>query len=577
MADDRGLRAFLTSGRLLGWGAILSFEVVALRLIYPAAVVLVEQAWAGSAVVLATLSIGLSFLRGWSADRVTRIARGRLFDSVSEAIEHYPALAPAGSPPVEQLESEIARGVPWVEALVAVTMPAIIGNALALPMIAVLVWVRIGAQATLIASTAIVVGVTVGTIVARKVGTFGEVAWSHYQPVARLIEIGFRGRVELGVHLRSSAHRARLLTQVAGWSTAERRAFIWGGAATWSAPVAASLTALALAGLTGAEPLRLLQQLVSQPSRPVVVAGLLALTALPALSSLSRALAEWSTERPHLDALERFVRSASGTMPRAPHTNEPLLPAPSPVGAIRAQSVRFSYSVRSSGAAPSVVEADLVWPAHDTLAICGANGCGKTTLTWLLMGIIEPEAGTIGIEINGVGQPPSALAGRIAYLPQQPYFEELQTVREAIRFVATNATDRETEDLLAELLDGHFTGSVQALLERTVLSLSMGERRVVAVARVLLRGSDLTILDEPEANLDGELRRRVMNALRHAKSRCRMLIVTHDEAFAAIADRVYRMPSKKAQTETKHGSLASEPTRAATEDLTSAPLAQPPD
>jgi ABC-type transport system involved in cytochrome bd biosynthesis fused ATPase/permease subunit len=272
-----------------------------------------------------------------------------------------------------------------------------------------------------------------------------------------------------------------------------------------------------------------------------VVAGLLALTALPALSSLSRALAEWSTERPHLDALDRFVRSANR---HAPHTHSPLLPTTSRLGAIRAQSVRFSYFVRDASAARSVVEADLVWPAHETLAICGANGCGKTTLTWLLMGIIEPEAGSIGIEVNGASQPPAVLAGRIAYLPQQPYFEELQTVREAIRFVAPNATDREAEDLIAELLEGHFTGSVQDLLERAVLSLSMGERRAVAVARVLLRGSDLTILDEPEANLDAELRQRVMNALRGAKSRCRMLIVTHDEAFAAVADRVYRMPSR---------------------------------
>jgi ABC-type multidrug transport system fused ATPase/permease subunit len=560
MTDDGGPCALLTSGRLLGWGAVLSFEVIALRLMYPAAVVLVEQAWVGSAIVLATLSIGISFLRGWSADRVTRIVRGKLFDSVSEAIEKYPALAPPGSPPVEQLESEIARGVPWVEALAAVTIPAIIGNAVALPMIAGMVWVRIGAQATLIASVAIAVGVTVGTIVARKVGALGEVAWSQYQPVARLVEIGFRGRVELGVHLRSSAHRARLLSEVASWSTAERRAFIWGGAAAWSAPVAALLTAMALASLTGAEPLRLLQQVVSQPSRSVVVAGLLALTALPALSSLSRALAEWSTERPHLDALVRFVRSANG---HAPHTPSPLLPTTSRLGAIRAQSVRFSYSVRDAGAARSVVEADLVWPAHETLAICGANGCGKTTLTWLLMGIIEPEAGIIGIDVDGSSHPPAALAGRIAYLPQQPYFEELQTVREAIRFVAPKATGRETEDLIAELLEGHFTGSVQALLERTVLSLSMGERRAVAVARVLLRGSDLTILDEPEANLDADLRQRVMNALRRAKSRCRMLIVTHDEAFAAVADRVYRMPSRDVRAHELRAETSARPTTAA--------------
>jgi len=100
---------------------------------------------------------------------------------------------------------------------------------------------------------------------------------------------------------------------------------------------------------------------------------------------------------------------------------------------------------------------------------------------------------------------------------------------------------------VAVLLRGHFIGDVRTLLDRTVMSLSVGERRVVALARVLLRKSDIVVLDEPEANLDGALRQRVLMVLREAKRQCRMLIVTHDEEFAAIADRVYRMPSKYAQ------------------------------
>ncbi|HEY1537444.1 MAG TPA: ATP-binding cassette domain-containing protein [Polyangiaceae bacterium] len=517
------------------------------------AVVLVDEAWAGLAVLLATLSIGLSVFRGWTIDRVTRIVRTKLFDSISEAIETYPAIAPPGSPPVEQLESQIARGIPWIEALFGVTLPSIFGNAFALPVIALLSWVRVGTKATLIASTAMVVGVAAGAFLAQKIGALGEASWSLYQPVARLIENGFRGRIELGVHDRSSAHRARLLAEVANWSTAERRAFVWGGVAVWIVPLATALVAATLAELTGANPLGLLQQAVTHPSRPVVVAGLLALTALPVLSSLSRGLAEWSTERPHFKALERFVQSASR---RRLEVTSSLLPATSPIGSMHAKRVRFSYPHRLSGESPSVVEADLVWDARETLAISGANGCGKTTLTWLLMGVIEPEVGRISIEVNGVSHGPSVLAGRIAYLPQQPYFDEMETVCEAIRFVAPNATDEAAEELISALLEGHFTGGVQTIMERTVLALSMGERRAVALARVLLRKADVIILDEPEANLDGELRQRVMNVLRAAKAHCRMLIVTHDEAFAAIADRVHRMPSRNAGAETKDCSAA---------------------
>lgn len=506
------------------------------------AIVLVEQAWAGSALVLATLSIGLSGLRGLTADRVTRMVRVRLFDALAAAIEEYPPLAPPGAPPIEQLESEIAKGVPWVEALVAVTLPSIIGNSVALPVIAWMSWVRVGTRATLVASLALLCGAALGAFVARQVGKLGADAWERYQPVARLIESGFRGRVELGVHLRSSSHRAGLLAAVARWSVAERRLFVWGSVAGRLVPAATALSALGLAALAGAHPLALLQEVIGKPSRTVVAAGLLALTALPVLASLSRGIADWATEWPHLSALATFV--ASTGRPASPGCRRPV--ESTPLGAIRAEQVRFEYSGRRSEEPPTVVEASVVWDPGETLAISGANGSGKTTLTWLLMGIIEPSSGSVVVEMGGTSHPPSSLAGRIAYLPQQPYFEELQTVDEAIRFVAPDATKGEVETLVSALLLAHFEGHVRALLERTVMSLSVGERRVIALARVLLRQSDLVILDEPEANLDGELRKRVMTVLRSAKHRSRMLIVTHDEAFAAIADRVYRMPSQGA-------------------------------
>jgi ABC-type multidrug transport system fused ATPase/permease subunit len=527
------------SGRLVAWCALLAVQVALLRLVYPIAILLVERAWAGSALVLATLSVGLSAVRGVTADRVTRLVRARVFQALTATIERYPALALPGAPPIEQLESEISKGVPWVESLVAVTLPMIAGNAAALPIIAWLCWIRVGAPATLIASGAMFFGVAIGTLVARRVGKLGAVAWQRYQPVAQLIESGFRGRVELGIHLRSSAHRSLLLAAVERWSLAERRLFVWAGVTGWLVPAASALAAAALVSIAGYDPLALLQQVMGQPSRSVVAAGLLALSALPVLASLSRGIADWSTEWPHVEALTRFVDLAPATKSAA----QPQLLAHETPGTIRAESVRFEYPGRRNGEAPSIIQASLVWHEGETLAISGPNGCGKTTLTWLLMGIIEPAAGAIVVETGGTSYPPSVLAGRIAYLPQQPYFDDLHSVEDAIRFVAPTASGGEIGALVKELLADHYVGDVQSLLQRAVMSLSVGERRVVALARVLLRKSDLVILDEPEANLDGELRRRVLKALREAKAQSRMLIVTHDDSFAAIADRVHRMPS----------------------------------
>lgn len=528
------------SRRLTAWCSVLSLIVALLRLVYPIAIVLVEQAWAGSAIVLATFSIVISAIRGLTADRATRLVRERLFNRLTAAIESYPALAPHGAPPIEQLESEIAKGVPWVEALVAVTVPSIIGNAVAIPIIAWLSWMRVGTRATLIAAGAMSCGVALGAVVARQVGKLGTIAWQRYQSLARLIESGFRGRVELGVHQRSGTHRANLLATVARWSAAERRLFVWGGMTGWLVPAATALVAIVLISIAGHDPFALLQQVLGQPTRAVVAAGLLALTALPALSSLSRGVADLSAEWPHVEALARFVSMA----PVEKLAAGAQLPVQEPVGAIRADSVRFEYPSRLPAEPSTVIEANVVWGPCETLAIIGPNGCGKTTLTWLLMGIIEPEAGTVAVEVAGASYPPAALAGRVAYLPQQPYFDELQSVDDAIRFVAPNATDGEVVALVSELLEDRYRGDVRLLLERKVLALSVGERRIVALARVLLRKSELVILDEPEANLDGLLRQRVIKVLLRAKRERRMLLVTHDDAFAAIADRVYRMPTK---------------------------------
>jgi len=536
MSNRRLLRSLRTN-RLLVWDAILAAQTALLRLIYPLAIVLIEHAWAGLALVLTALSIALSALRGWTADYVTRVVRARLFGVLSEAIESYPALAPPEAPPVEQLESEIAKGIPWVESLLAITFPGVIGNALALPVIGWLSWVHVGARATLVAAVALVCGALVGAWVARHVGRAAREAWNGYQPVCRLIESGFRGRVELGVHQRASAHRERLLAEVANWSRMERRSFVWSHVAGWTIPAVTALAAVTLAVSSGASAGDLLNRLLTQPSRAEVIGGLLALTALPVLAAVSRAVADGLVAFPHVVALERFVAWS-----RARPSGPDAAVARGVLGSIRAAHVSFAYPARQNEP-PWRLDADLSWELGETLAVCGSNGCGKTTLTWLLMGMLEPLAGSVTVQVDGASHSPAALAGRIAYLPQQPYFAELESVREAIRFTAPQATDQAIEELISELLAGHYSGDVKTLLERRAMSLSVGERRVVALARVLLRGSELVFLDEPEANLDAEIRSRVLRALVRVKSRCRMLLVTHDTSFAAIADRSYHLPS----------------------------------
>src|SRR5258708_25481349 len=117
---------------LVGAVAIVT---ASLRLIYPAAVVLVGQARPAEAVVLVVCSLALSLVRGFAADRATRSVRTVVFAALGSAIERFPVLLPPGAPPVEQIENEIARGAPWVESYVGVTLPSMAGHILAAPLL----------------------------------------------------------------------------------------------------------------------------------------------------------------------------------------------------------------------------------------------------------------------------------------------------------------------------------------------------------------------------------------------------------------------------------------------------------
>src|SRR5690606_31259410 len=101
------------------------------------------------------------------------------------------------------------------------------------------------------------------------------------------------------------------------------------------------------------------------------------------------------------------------------------------------------------------------------------------------------------------------------------------------------------------------------LLRQKAASLSAGERRLVALARVLLRRAPLLILDEPEANLDMNAAARVLAVLRESTASQRMLILTHDPRFAALADRAleFRHAAEEGLSVTRVAEAAIEPAR----------------
>lgn len=146
----------------------------------------------------------------------------------------------------------------------------------------------------------------------------------------------------------------------------------------------------------------------------------------------------------------------------------------------------------------------------DKIGIIGINGTGKTTLLRMAAGIEEPDSGQI-VRQNGL---------RIAYLPQNPEFPRDATVS-SYALGKSAETDWMVESNLTKL------GIVQ--YDTPLAQLSGGQRRKVAMAKVLASEFDVLLLDEPTNHLDEEMIAWLEAYLREYRGV--ILMVTHDRYF----------------------------------------------
>lgn len=171
------------------------------------------------------------------------------------------------------------------------------------------------------------------------------------------------------------------------------------------------------------------------------------------------------------------------------------------------------------------------------VCILGKNGCGKTTLLQVMLGLLKAQSGSVmlyGKDVNSYSE--RELAKKIAYIPQNHVPPFPFTVLDVVLMGRTphmsrtfRATEEDTEIAYAALEKMGISGYA----ERVYSELSGGERQMVIIARALAQQSEILIMDEPTANLDFYNQYMVLSQMvRLSEQDKSILMVTHNPDHA---------------------------------------------
>lgn len=209
--------------------------------------------------------------------------------------------------------------------------------------------------------------------------------------------------------------------------------------------------------------------------------------------------------------------------------------------AISAHNLNFSYN---SHTVLSDVSLDIT--KGEYVGVIGPNGGGKTTFLKLVLGLLEPNSGSLSI----FGETPTKARrfGRIGYLPQRAVqFEKqfpatvLEVVQSGLTSVPSSLREKDAAQKAMEATD------IVNLQSKRIHELSGGQRQRVFIARCLTAKPRILLLDEPVTGVDTPSRDRFYALLKELNNKkdITVLFVTHDvDAIAKEVDQVLCLNQK---------------------------------
>ena len=174
---------------------------------------------------------------------------------------------------------------------------------------------------------------------------------------------------------------------------------------------------------------------------------------------------------------------------------------------------------------------DLTIPAGSFVALMGANGAGKTTLLRLAAGLATPTKGSVTVAGVDLGKAGPGLRRMIGFVSHDGLNYGDLTSRQNLLFHARLFGVADPEARIEELADAL---DLRRVLDRPAGVLSRGNKQRLTLARALLHGPDILLLDEPFTGLDEASATRLVAVLRRLHSEGRTIVMTVHEMSRAL-------------------------------------------
>ena len=297
------------------------------------------------------------------------------------------------------------------------------------------------------------------------------------------------------------------------------------------------LEVMAIGGLTGL--IGVMLSAGNEPKEIVPVVGLFAATAFRVLPSVNKVVGS----RQLLKVSRNTIETIHGDLQLPTLKKTWLMNQTLKFESLQVQNLTFAYE----GIVDSVLnDVNVHIQNGEAIGFVGQSGSGKSTLIDIMLGLLEPQSGSVLINGQTIENVKQSWQKQIGYIPQTIFLMDDSLRRNIALGIADSEIDEvairealrsaQLEEFVASLPEG-----LDTVVGERGVRLSGGQRQRIGIARALYHRPSVLVLDEATSSLDTETEHGVMQAVQALQGDKTVIIVAHRLSTVEYCDRLYRL------------------------------------